>query len=116
MSGICVPASNQLDCFDEQKAEEVPAPLFYYMVERVHRFVLLEGFCTAPFASSECSGELFGERFVLPEFPENRLVCEVRNIFGIVERRGGARAFIGLFTMARLTRKDACEDGSNEVR
>lgn len=42
------------------------------------------------------------------EFPKNRFVGQISDVFGIIEGSRCTGAFIGFFPMARFTGKDPC--------
>ncbi len=77
------------------------------MVEPRNGLALLEPLGERPLAAPKRARKLFRKRLVLAELGEQRLVLQVGNVLGIVERRRGGRALVGLFLVGRLTGVDA---------
>ena len=62
------------------------APLLDDVIQTVHRLLLLQTLCATPFTATKSPGKLLRKGLVLAELCEYWLVCEVRNVLGIVER------------------------------
>lgn len=86
------------------------SPLLDNVVNAVHGLGLLEVLGESVLASSQSPRQLLRKRLVLPQLSENRLVEEVLDVLGVVERGRGGGALVGLFAGARLTRVDAWKE------
>jgi hypothetical protein len=52
--------------------------------------------------------QLLRKRLVLPEFVEQRLVQQVLDVLGVVERGWGGRALVGLLLVKRIAGVNTC--------
>jgi len=89
----------------------VDAPLLDDVVEAVGRLLVLKVLGEVPLAAADGLAELLGERLVLAQLVEDGLVEEVLDVLGVVERRRGRRALVGLLAVLGLARVDACARG-----
>lgn len=80
-------------------------PLFDDMIQSIHWSILFQAFCTAPFSSSECTGKFLCKSLVFSELLQDRLVCKVCDILGVIERRWGRRPLICTLPITGLTGK-----------
>lgn len=71
---------------------------------------LLQPRRVANLASSERSGNLLRERFVVSEFVEDRFMEKVLDVFGVVKGGGGSRGLGSFLLVARLSGIDALVD------
>lgn len=85
-------------------------PFLDKMIQPRIRFPLLQALGERPLASSKRTSEFFRKRLVLSKRVEKRLMQEVHDIFGIVERCRGRGTLVGFLLVGRLSRVDSLED------
>lgn len=109
MWGIC--QSELLD-----PSVKCSSPLLDKVVKPQHRLGILQILCQTPFLPPDRPRQLLRKRLVLPELVEQRLVQQVLDVLGVVERGRGGRALIGLLLVKRVAGVDTCISACFHVR
>jgi hypothetical protein len=78
------------------------------MVQTIWRLVILQILRTTPFAPAQSPRKLFSKSFVFSQLLQYWFVCEVCNVFGIIERCRSSGTLICLFFIMRFAREYAC--------